>query len=728
MKVWCKKNIVFLLLLILGLAVAVGVMLDRNAIESENRSYDIVADFADFASMSYTSAYSTAEWMEFLADYGVTKVALFETNVDALSGNPTTEVRKYYTKDVMYDPDWKSIYPAEVVEWVENSTSSRDVLVVSDDPEEFEWILNAYETRVDGLEYGVCRDGNTGYLWITGCANGLAGDKLSELSLGLWPSQVEMIESAGMEVIPRTKTINGLNGAAFANDVYEEFLPFESPYFMNSGDSLLGHEDPNWAAMLTDYLNAVDGYFVVTEQNNEIGNIQWGDTQAFVEASACNSVRAFHTWEFVMKRHMVYGYDGPQEIVNSLYRAIYERNCRLINLNTIQTGNSNVDGAPISYITDPVAYERMVTGLIERMDRYGYTHETIRPAEYYSPGMLQYLLLGLAEVAAAVILLGLFIPLKNKYRYILLALGFIGGCGALYVMPNTSKIVMSLCGGMVMPAIAAVGVLRYLNDMRHRWWDEQRRFKGTFLRMIPEILLVTVALAVISFGGALLVSAPLSESAYFIEMRMYRGVKFMQLIPLLIFFIGYVQINVFERYILRPHPGEALLSPKERRVKRKADWNEFLERPVKLRGVWYGAIAVVVLMFLGVIGIYYIIRTGNTDSAVVSATEMQFRNMLEELFVARPRMKEYMIGYPCMMLLVWAGIRRIPALPMLFGAGAVIGYTSIVNTFLHIRTAVAISFSRVLIGFGIGIVIGLCAVIAAELIYRLILHIRKRLA
>jgi len=147
---------------------------------------------------------------------------------------------------------------------------------------------------------------------------------------------------------------------------------------------------------------------------------------------------------------------------------------------------------------------------------------------------------------------------------------------------------------------------------------------------------------------------------------------------------------------------------------------------VKFRAVWYGILAVVALAIVGLMGVYYIIRTGNTDSGVVAASEMQFRNMLEELFVARPRTKEYMIGYPCMMLLVWAAVRRIPVLPLFCGAGAVIGYTSIVNTFLHIRTMVAISFSRVLIGLGLGLVLGILAVIAAEIIFRLIQRLRKR--
>lgn len=728
MKVRFKNQLLLLILIAIGLIAACGIMIQRNEVESQNRSYDIVADFSDYATMSYQSSYSTAEWMEILAESGVKKVALFETTVEALSQNPTTEVQLLLLKEVTRYPNWQEIYPDAVVEWAKSSTSAKDALVVCSDEGEFQWIVDAYERRVDGLEYALCSENGTGYLLLTGCESGLSGTVLATMSLGLWPEQVAMIEDAGMQVIPRTKTIDGLNGASFAKDVYREFLSYASPYFMNSGDSILGYDDSRWAAMLTDYLDASSGAFIVTEMMTEIGNVQWSEALTFVEASDCNAIRAFNEWEFVQKRYQLYGYDGPQEIVNSLYRAIYERNCHLVVLTAIIDPSTKEDSEEVEYITDPAAYERLVGGLHERMEQYDFICETVSPAESFHPVGIAYFLLGIAEIAAAILLLELFTPLKNKVRYLLLLLGVLCVGGAVVVMPNTSKILLSLGGGIVMPCIAAVGGLRYLNTAHCRWNDELGHPCGSVGRMLPELIAVTVALFLISLIGALFVSAPLSESIYFLEMRMYRGVKFMQLIPLLVFFLGYLHIRIVERYILRPLPVETSLNCKERWVKRKEAWNLLMERPVKLRGVWYGFIAFVVLVIIGSVGVYYILRTGNTDASAVSSSEMQLRNMLENLFVARPRMKEYLLGYPCMMLLAWATFRRIPCLPVVFGAGAVIGFTSIVNTFLHIRTMVVISLSRVLIGLGLGLIIGLCAVFVAELLLHFVKHLKKRFA
>ena len=48
-------------------------------------------------------------------------------------------------------------------------------------------------------------------------------------------------------------------------------------------------------------------------------------------------------------------------------------------------------------------------------------------------------------------------------------------------------------------------------------------------------------------------------------------------------------------------------------------------------------------LFVLAVGVYYIRRTGNTMS--VSARELELRNLLENLLIARPRTKELLIGW-----------------------------------------------------------------------------------
>lgn len=716
MKNWCKKNILLLLLFVVGIAAACGILLQRNVIEQESKTYDVVVNYADYLEMSYQSEYSIDEWLKLLAKEGVTKVGLFETSVASLCSDPQVDVQYFFPSDVRRSLGWEEDLPAEIVAAIGASENNKDVLVVCNDLDDFDWIVNAYKTRGEGFHCQVVRTENTGYLWIYGNDDGMTGEKWVEFNLGLWPDQVATIENSGCTVVPRTKTMDGVNGKKFANAVFDEFEAYESPYFMNSGDSLIGFDDGDWSKNLKNYLDRTNGSMVVTETMTEQGNIQWEDLNGFVANSDYQAVRGFNTWDFVQQRYQVYGYEGPEEIVNSLYRAIYERNCRLIYLSPILEEGAKDNEPDKIYITDPDAYKAMVSGLLQRMEGYGYTCETVKAANSCDPGVFLRFLLGVGEVAAAVILLMLFVKLSNKVKYVLWGVGVLLVATALFVMPNTSKLLLCLGGGIVMPCLAAVGLNRYLWHTENRMGYESGKNTG---KLFGEILLVTVGLFLVSLCGSLFTAASLSESGYMLEINLYRGVKLMQLLPMLVFFISYIQLFVVYRYIFKPVPGE-MLSSQDLRQKHRSDWQHFLDTPVKLRGVYYGALVCIVLLVLLMIGVYYIIRTGNLNNEMVPSMEIQFRNFCEETLPARPRTKEFLIGYPCMMLMIWAFRRRVPALPLLFGMGAVIGFTSIVNTFLHIRTMLAVSFSRVLIGLGFGLIVGLLAVLCFEVIYRLV--------
>ena len=135
---------------------------------------------------------------------------------------------------------------------------------------------------------------------------------------------------------------------------------------------------------------------------------------------------------------------------------------------------------------------------------------------------------------------------------------------------------------------------------------------------------------------------------------------------------------------------------------------------------WFVSVVVIAVacVFVLAAGVYYIYRTGN--SMGVSAAELQLRNLLENLLVARPRTKEMLVGWPCLLLLIWSLRRHMNFLPLVFGLGMSIGLVSVVNTFLHIRTPFLLSLLRTGWGLLFGFAIGVIAVLVSELVYRLI--------
>lgn len=84
----------------------------------------------------------------------------------------------------------------------------------------------------------------------------------------------------------------------------------------------------------------------------------------------------------------------------------------------------------------------------------------------------------------------------------------------------------------------------------------------------------------------------------------------------------------------------------------------------------------------------------------VNEIELKFRSLLEKLLTFRPRFKEFLFGYPFLMLGLWTNKRYLIYLGL-------IGEVSVINTFIHIHTPFHVSLLRTLLGIIIGILLGL---------------------
>ena len=84
----------------------------------------------------------------------------------------------------------------------------------------------------------------------------------------------------------------------------------------------------------------------------------------------------------------------------------------------------------------------------------------------------------------------------------------------------------------------------------------------------------------------------------------------------------------------------------------------------------------------------------------ISGWENTIRNRMSELTSARPRTKEFLIGWPA--VAIFAYYRKSDVSKLLtwaFGAGSGILFASVMNTFCHVFTDVSTSVLRTLGGF-----------------------------
>jgi hypothetical protein len=104
------------------------------------------------------------------------------------------------------------------------------------------------------------------------------------------------------------------------------------------------------------------------------------------------------------------------------------------------------------------------------------------------------------------------------------------------------------------------------------------------------------------------------------------------------------------------------------------------------------------------------LRSGNV-SVAVPGWEVKMREGLEQLLLARPRNKEVLVGYPCLLLWyayrrknIWVRYREV------FRLGATLAFASAANSFCHFHTPLSFTLLRVFNGFWTGLAVGAVAV------------------
>jgi hypothetical protein len=190
----------------------------------------------------------------------------------------------------------------------------------------------------------------------------------------------------------------------------------------------------------------------------------------------------------------------------------------------------------------------------------------------------------------------------------------------------------------------------------------------------------TVAVATaFALGGALVVVGLVSAPLLMEEIDRFAGVKAVIVLPPLLAFMLYVYTR------------------------------RFGNDPPSVQGSALAPVRVYQLAVLGLLGaaaIVYVARSGNQSDITPSAFEMSLRSGLTTVLGVRPRLKEFLIGFPLMLLLPALRLEHKRLVGWLFAIGVAIGTSDIVDTFSHLHTPLIVSLVRVFNGAVIGCVIG----------------------
>lgn len=358
-------------------------------------------------------------------------------------------------------------------------------------------------------------------------------------------------------------------------------------------------------------------------------------------------------------------YANIRDAMDRYNLAASERNIRYIYLRFYGLENpaasmiSNTD--LITEVRDGLAEEGLIVG------------NPARIPDFKISFMFRFII-GLGVIAAGGWFLALgAAPFAGKKLYLpyllLLAAGCLAWAFLLVKSPVLSRKLFALAAAVFFPGLGIVLVVK----------DEQAAQYSDFnLRRLLRSLKSFLIMSVFSLTGAIIMSALLAEPAFMLKLDSFAGVKAAHIIPLALV------------------PCALWL--------RENDWFDTMSGTVRSNiRLWQLAAGLVMLAGLAV----YILRTGNESLGTVSDLEMKIRQLLDRVLGVRPRTKEFLIGHPAMLVLLYFGC-RFKTLPVLMVG--VIGQVSLINTYAHIHTPLRISLIRSLHGIWIGAVVGIIAV------------------
>ena len=188
-------------------------------------------------------------------------------------------------------------------------------------------------------------------------------------------------------------------------------------------------------------------------------------------------------------------------------------------------------------------------------------------------------------------------------------------------------------------------------------------------------LLGLLGFCTFSIAGGLMMGAILSGREFFLKLDEFRGVKLALVLPLLLVFLLYCGRQGFAEF--------------RRFLSKDLKWGDFL-----------------LLGAMGAILLLVVLRSENFSIPVLGV-EQYIRGFLEDLFYARPRFKEFLLGHPALFLwgaLGFAKLREYSIIVLILG---MLGQVSIINTFAHLHTPLMLSLLRTANGIVLGLAIGL---------------------
>ena len=358
----------------------------------------------------------------------------------------------------------------------------------------------------------------------------------------------------------------------------------------------------------------------------------------------------------------------PQQALDRFVRAAKERSIRLLYVHLPLSPSSDAEADPL----------RFVKTLAYSLEQSGFRLEQAEPVPDYSPRFVWVLLVVLGICASPFLLLNAWGLGGPRLLAVLLGALTVGAVGMMLTGQGLGRPLLALLAAVAFPILAVVFLLPRCASST----------PPSLSRALANALLRVVACVLISAVGGLLVAAILSDTSYFVGGQLFRGIKLAQALPLVV---------IFALFIGGEAGNGGQLRPSEAKIR------EFLGVNLQVRHL----LGLLLLLLLAAV---WMMRTGNQPDVGTIPLEMKMREFLEDTLGARPRLKEFLLGHPLLLLgfVIHALAPRSGWRPwgMALILVGTLGQVSVINTFCHLHSPLYLALWRTFNGLWLGCLLG----------------------
>jgi hypothetical protein len=628
--------------------------------ESQTRRVEIAMDYTDFVALARSYNYNPAAFLVALRRAGLTSLALTEE----LGANVGDDGRTYATTGaaLINQARISPIADPLLAQLVRTNKIARNaVYLIVDDPAAYARYRQQLALHFERKTVRVLRNSKP---WVLEVRTQI--DYFNATAVGIPADQIALAKRLGLLLVPRFQNderyalpqMNAAFDAVLAQDPKVSTI-----IFFGLRNQVFGYPDH-----LDDAAAAFKAHGAKSKMPFNFGTIEtYDDTQIQKGSETLAKDIDGQTVRVQAIARTELDKITLDDVVARYVLGVRERNIRVVYLRPWehQDGDLSIEATNVE----------MVKEIADQLKAHHFKLGRATPIPLYRGD--NGILVGIAALAVPsifVLLLGIFgwyRPWLAYTAYALTVVLYLAGVAIHHDLFARSLI--ALVGALLFATAAFLAIAKAFSE------EPAPRFSDQLVRSLGWTLLATG----VTLLGALVVVGIMSSPLTMEEIERFRGVRLVLALPPLIALCLYLFDRRFNSGIERP--------------------SDVFAAPVRVYQLFVGLVIIAA-------GALLLARSGNQSDIAPSHFELVLRHQLSVVLSVRPRFKEFLIGFPALMLLPALTVAHRRVVGWLLALGAGVGIGDVLDTYSHLHTPLAISLQRTGNGLIVGALIGLLAI------------------